>query len=259
MLRAIGEELGGLPLALHVAGSYLHEYQRVLMPEQLLAELQRADALARKVLSGELGSGPLVLPTQHDRNVYRTFQLSYGKLDETRVPDALALQLLACARVWRREPVPHDLLAAMILPNDPSIDDRIQAEDALARLTGLGLLETALEQPTTFRLHRLLMRFVRKAREAAMAGARERVEQVVLAEAERVNATELVRPLAALLRQLRFVRMLQWGCEGRLVNGAGQPSEEPGRLPPSEGSTTVRHSGSARRNSARRTPRPSPA
>ena len=206
VLRAIGEELGGLPLALHVAGSYLHEYQRVLMPEQLLAELQRADALARKVLSGELGSGPLVLPTQHDRNVYRTFQLSYGKLDETRVPDALALQLLACAACLAPgEPVPHDLLAAMILPNDPSVDDRIQAEDALARLTGLGLLETASEQPTTFRLHRLLMRFVRKAREAAMADARERVEQVVLAEAVRANATELVRPLAALLPQLRFV------------------------------------------------------
>lgn len=205
VLRQIGEELGGLPLALHLAGSYLREYQRVLMPEQVLAELQRSDVLARRVLSGEFGSSPLVLPTQHDRNVYRTFQLSYSKLDETQVTDALSLQLLACtACLAPGEPVPHGLLVATILPEDPSGDERIQAEDALTRLTGLGLLETALEQPT-FRLHRLLQRFVQKAREPTMAGARERVERVVLAEAERLNATGLVKLLAALQRQLLFV------------------------------------------------------
>jgi hypothetical protein len=206
VLRQIGEDLGGLPLALHLAGSYLREYQRVLVPEQVLAELQRADVLTRRVLSGEFGSSTLVLPTQHDRNVYRTFQLSYSKLDETRVADALSLQLLACAACLAPgEPVPHGLLVATILPEDPSADERIQAEDALTRLTGLGLLETALEQPPTFRLHRLLQRFVQKAREPAMAGARERVEQVVLAQAERVNATGLVKLLAALQRQLFFV------------------------------------------------------
>jgi tetratricopeptide (TPR) repeat protein len=206
VLRQIGEELGGLPLALHLAGSYLSEYQRVLTPQQLLADLQHAGEQAEKVLSGEFGSSPLVLPTRHDRNVFRTFQLSYSKLDEARVTDALALQLLACAaRLAPGEPVPHGLLVATILPQNPSANERIQAEDSLARLTGLGLLETASAQPPAFRLHRLLQRFVWTVREALMADAQGRVERVVLTEAERLNATGLVKPLAALQPQLLYV------------------------------------------------------
>jgi tetratricopeptide (TPR) repeat protein len=206
VLRQIGEELGGLPLALHLAGSYLCTYQRVRTPEAVLAELRTADAVAQKVLSGEFGAEPLVLPTQHDRNVYRTFQLSFGKLDESQAMDALALRLLACAACLAPgEPIPYTLLVMMVLAQDASVDERERVEDALARLTGLGLLETASEQPPTFRLHRLLQRFVQKAREPTMAGARERVEQVVLAEAERMNAAGLVKPLTTLQPQLPFV------------------------------------------------------
>jgi tetratricopeptide (TPR) repeat protein len=205
-LQQIGEELGGLPLALHLAGSYLREYQRVLTPAQVLADLQHAGLLAEKLLIGEFGSSPLVLPTQHDRNVYRTFQLSYGKLDETRETDALALQLLTCAaRLAPGEGVPHGWLVATILPDNPAAKERIQAEDALARLTGLGLLETASEHPPAFRLHRLLQRFVKMTREAAMAGAQERVERVVLAEVERLNAPGMVMLLAPVQRQLFYV------------------------------------------------------
>ena len=206
VLRQIGEELGGLPLALHLAGSYLCTYQRLRTPEAVLAELCTADALAQKVLSGEFGAEPLVLPTQHDRNVYRTFQLSFGKLDESQAMDALALRLLACAACLAPgEPIPYSLLVMMVLAQDASVDERERVEDALARLTGLGLVETASEQPPTFRLHRLLQRFVQKAREPTMAGARERVEQVVLTEAERVNAAGLVKPRTALQPQLLFV------------------------------------------------------
>jgi hypothetical protein len=77
ILAAIAAELGDLPLALHLAGSYMSRYQRVISPADYLDQLRDPALLEHPSLKG-LG----VSPTGHIQNVYRTIALSYDKLDE---------------------------------------------------------------------------------------------------------------------------------------------------------------------------------
>ena len=70
-LDAIAEELGDLPLALHVAGSYLSTYASEVTPEQYLAQLRSTDPLAHRSLKQAVGRSP----TRHELSVARTFAL----------------------------------------------------------------------------------------------------------------------------------------------------------------------------------------
>jgi hypothetical protein len=72
-LAAIAETLGHLPLALHLAGSYLQRYKYAASgrPASYLAELQRPDLLAHTSLAGKGYS-----PTGHELHVANTFALS---------------------------------------------------------------------------------------------------------------------------------------------------------------------------------------
>jgi len=77
-LNAIAAEVGDLPLALHLAGSYMARYRRVITPAQYLEQLQDPALLEHPSLKG-LG----VSPTGHVQNVYRTIALSHDQLDST--------------------------------------------------------------------------------------------------------------------------------------------------------------------------------
>lgn len=81
-LNAIAAELGDLPLALHLAGSYMARYRRVISPAEYLEQLRDPALLAHPSLKG-LG----ISPTGHVQNVYRTIALSYDKLDEDNPVD----------------------------------------------------------------------------------------------------------------------------------------------------------------------------
>jgi hypothetical protein len=76
ILDAIAAELGDLPLALHLAGSYLARYRRAITPAQYLAQLRDPALLEHPSLKG---SG--ISPTRHDQNAFRTIALSHDKLD----------------------------------------------------------------------------------------------------------------------------------------------------------------------------------
>ncbi len=76
ILDAVAAELGDLPLALHLAGSYLARYRRVMTPAQYLEQLRDPKLLKHPSLKG---SG--ISPTGHIQNVYRTIALSYDKLN----------------------------------------------------------------------------------------------------------------------------------------------------------------------------------
>ena len=100
-LDTLAAELGDLPLALHVAGSYLQRYHRVETPATYIAQLRSEplQAFALRV-AGET-------PTRHERDVARTFKKSYDKLDTQGPADMLALALLArLARFAPGLPVP---------------------------------------------------------------------------------------------------------------------------------------------------------
>jgi hypothetical protein len=154
---AVAAELGDLPLALHLAGSFLNRYRHVQTLTAYLAQLRETDPLAHPSLTG---GG--ISATDHEQHISRTFAVSYRNLDPTKPTDALALTLLARAIYFAPgEPVSHDLLLATL--DLPDLQDirLLQAEDALIRLIEVGLIERVSDDGDV-RLHRLVVAFLRK-------------------------------------------------------------------------------------------------
>jgi hypothetical protein len=156
-LTSIADDLGDLPLALHLAGSYLARYRNTVTPSEYLLQLDSQSPVQHRSL--QQGG---ISPTRHTQHVARTFELSFERLNTTDPLDMLARALLARAIYFAPgEPIPQDLLLATLGSRGETHDMILQAEDALARLVGLGLLEELTNG--NVRLHRLLLRFLRGA------------------------------------------------------------------------------------------------
>jgi tetratricopeptide (TPR) repeat protein len=197
-LTAIAAELGDLPLALHLAGSFLAQYRQAMTPAMYLAQLRQAELLDHPSLQGWKLVRDLS-PTQHEQHVARTFALSYDRLNSADPTDAQALALLA--RVAHFAPgqlIPRDLLLAAVTQTPEVPSAALQAEDALRRLLELGLLES--DATGAIRLHRLLAVFVRTI--AHDAAAQAAVEDVLLAAAGRLVGAGYPGPLFVLLPHL---------------------------------------------------------
>jgi hypothetical protein len=194
----IAGQLGDLPLALHLAGSFLARYRHVVSPAAYLAQLQAPDLLKHRSLQGGDFS-----PTGHVQHVARTFALSYERLDPEGEVDALALGLLArAARFAPGELIPRGLLlASMALAEDE--EAALQAEDALHLLANLGLLE--MDAHGDVLLHRLVVRFVQAADAALSQAAQAAVAAALLDEANRLNNAGVPGPLLAWQGHLRYV------------------------------------------------------
>jgi hypothetical protein len=182
-LDAICAELGDLPLALHLAGSFLACYRDTTTPAAYLAELRNQALLEHESLQGD---GAETSPTGHVLHVGRTFALSWERLDPADAVDAIARDLLQrAACLAPGEPIPHALLVATLSTPEDNRAARTQAK-ALRRLLDLGLLEKP--EPATYRIHRLVTAFARHTGGDHDA-ARAAVEQTMLHEARRVNAS----------------------------------------------------------------------
>jgi len=156
-LDALASELSDLPLALHLAGSYLARYKSAIAPAAYLQQLRGPHALAHRSLQGKGLS-----PTSHDLHVGRTFAVSYDKLDTDDPIDAQARAILTRAAYFAPgEVILREILLATLAVADDDPDAALLNEDALARLIELGLLE--IEVDGALRLHRLLAMFVRDA------------------------------------------------------------------------------------------------
>jgi tetratricopeptide (TPR) repeat protein len=227
ILGEIARELGDLPLALHLAGSFLTAFRaaRFGQPEVYLKQL-RGMMLGHPSLVGE---GAAVSPTGHERHVARTFALSYERLDAAEPVDAMAVALLGRAAYFAPgEPIPRDLLLATLkssknVPSDKSgfggwlkklktfirptlegdneFEAELRAEKALRRLVTLGLLETEADGAAV--LHRLLAVFV--LNEMGDEAGQAAVEETVLVEAERLNIAGIPGPMLAWQPHLRVV------------------------------------------------------
>ena len=186
---AIAAELGDLPLALHLAGSYLHRYDD--SAAAYLAAIRRPDLLDHASLT----TGKT--PTGHDGHVARSFALSTQKLDPAT--DALALAALAHAACFAPgEAIPFRLLALALGLDNASENDSHRLTDALHRLADLALIEPTKDGP---RLHRLIAAFA-----AADAGtAVTAVETAVAQAAAAQNATALPGPVLPWQPHLRFL------------------------------------------------------
>jgi tetratricopeptide (TPR) repeat protein/transcriptional regulator with XRE-family HTH domain len=152
-LDTIADELGDLPLALHLAGSYLRAYRVEVSLDRYLTDLRRSEVvLHASLLGGGLNRSPS--PTHHVQSVAQTFALCLGRLDREDEVDWVALALLGrMACMAPGEPVPRDLLAKTL----EDVESLLRA-DGLRRLGAVGLVE---ESQDWLRLHRLLVHFVR--------------------------------------------------------------------------------------------------
>lgn len=191
----IAAELGDLPLALHLAGSFLYNYQADVTPAVYLTQLRasRSYLLQHPSLQGWRGN---YSPTAHETHVALTLSFSANRLNLDDPIDALAQLLLARAACFApNEPVPNHLLRATVSyapsPNASSLAP-LPVADALSRLLALGLIQESQDRAFV-RLHRLLAAFVNQFSSDAQAQAD--VEMAVLREAQRLNKRHNPGPL----------------------------------------------------------------
>jgi tetratricopeptide (TPR) repeat protein len=173
-LEAVADRLGDLPLALHLAGSYLRNYRAEVGMDEYLAELDQPELIRHSSLLGE-GLDDSPSPTRHVQSLAHTFTLCLGRLDRERAVDQVAIALLA-RMAWMApgEAVPRELLGRTL----EEVDQRRRA-DGLRRLGAVGLVE---EGEGWLRLHRLVVHFVRQ--QALDPTARAAVARALIAFGE---------------------------------------------------------------------------
>jgi tetratricopeptide (TPR) repeat protein len=204
----IANELGDVPLALHLAGSFLGTYRNASFgtPESYLVQLNSTTILEHPSLVGE---GATISPTGHDQNVARTFAISYEKLDLTDSTDLKAQAILSRAAFFAPGGIiPRSVLLATVAQANNDFSESLHNEKALARLIALGLLEEVTDG--AIRMHVLLAAFVRAV--SRDASAQSSVENVLLQTFRKVkqagNLAE-ARPLAPHLRTVTDLAILR--------------------------------------------------
>ena len=197
-LDAIAEELGDLPLALELAGSYLANYRYAVTPARYLEELRTSELLQHRSLQ----SAKEISPTRHTQDVARTFALSYERLDAEDPVEDLTVALLDRAACFAPgEPIPRGLLLSTLNAAYDEPDSALQKEDALRKLTELGLLET--EEAGALRMHRLVATFVRsmaneESAQAAVEAALANIVDTIIDEGIPASLVPLLPHLRAL-------------------------------------------------------------
>jgi tetratricopeptide (TPR) repeat protein len=168
-IDALAAELGDLPLALHLAGSYLEVYQHTPPfddPARLLNDLRAGDLLDHDALRG-VDAAPSA--TDHDPHVARTFTLGLGRLALDDPTDAQAHALLSrVGYLAPNTPFPRALLPALLGLDRADADAQKRAARALHRLVALGFLHAGALAIT---IHPLVAAFARRIGAAEMARA----------------------------------------------------------------------------------------
>ncbi|WP_431878293.1 tetratricopeptide repeat protein [Micromonospora marina] len=158
---ALARRLGGLPLALGLAGRALADARELGLPGSVTTFAGYQAALDARDVLLKRPEGPLI-EAQARGLVSRTWELSLGLLDERGMPEARTLlRLLA---TFAEAPVPTALLDWTAMATSPLFTglkpDALQG--LLKALTGLGLVtldeSQAADQPAgrTVRLHPLI-------------------------------------------------------------------------------------------------------
>jgi tetratricopeptide (TPR) repeat protein len=205
----VAEELGDLPLALHLAGCYLQRYQVTV--ESYLARLRSLELLTHASL---IGRGIEGMPTDRQPHVARAFALSFERLDACDPIDDLARQFLARAACFAPgEPFGRNWLEATITREGDEEEQQHTRTDAVERLLGLGLLEPVAEK--ALRLHRLLVAYT----EATLRDveALPAVEQIVDMLAIQANKTKVPQAMRLVLPHLRHLVQQAAGREDEMV------------------------------------------
>lgn len=171
----IADTLGGLPLALHVAGSFLARYWHVLTPREYAMRLAKEGLLPYLARAANDFS-----PTNHSHDVDRTFALSYERIEQHHPQDAIALILAQrIAYLGPGEPIGSELVQHIL----PEVLGAFDVENVTQRLLELGLIERAADQ--SVRMHRLQSAFIR--RRNPQTEALEAVAHVLFEQVQRLS------------------------------------------------------------------------
>jgi tetratricopeptide (TPR) repeat protein len=194
---AVAEAVGDLPLALHLAGSYLARVRGHETPPQYLERLVAVEILDHPAFVGRALRAGEALPTKHEQDVARTFALSFEQLDlEDRV-DRLAHHFLMClACLAPGELVPQELLWAML----PAGSDSLDGVDALDRGILLGLVER--NRDAMVRIHRLIHLYL--GRSLSLTLVVDLVEDILIARTSDLNRVAYPPAMNALMPHLRW-------------------------------------------------------
>jgi len=153
----IAEEVGDLPLALHLAAQFLKQHASAT-PHSYLAQLRAGNVLRHASFRASSGQ---YSPTHHEMDVERTFMVSFRQLSAHDEADALALKLLASAACYApATPIPQSLLLASAGVNGSDVMQLFVAENAILRLVNLGLLNRTNSDSVS--MHRLIGAFARE-------------------------------------------------------------------------------------------------
>ena len=148
-LDKISERLGHLPLAVDLAGRYLHG-RPGLTPQGYLAELAEAESALEHT---SLKDWVIAEEVSHAASLAAAFGMSYGRLKPDDATDALAMRLFAAAGYCAPNvPIPRDIFRALA-------GDDAKADHAVARLADLGLLSPGETGPA---IHPLTAEFARR-------------------------------------------------------------------------------------------------
>ncbi|MCP4423802.1 MAG: tetratricopeptide repeat protein, partial [Chloroflexi bacterium] len=192
----IAQELGDLPLALHLAGSYLSLFGDDITPADYLAQLQQATRLSHPSLRHGRFS-----PTAHENHVARTFEMSVCRLDTANPRDQLAHTLLIyAARFAPGEPIPPQLLQAA------APQTAVNVTQALDRLEALGLITRG--KKGIVRVHQLVAEFARLLAADEAVVAQTAVENALISQTAACNASRDLYPAREWQAHLRYVTNL---------------------------------------------------
>ena len=183
---ALVERLGGLPLALELAKSFLN-YRTDIGVKQVVPEMQTAGEMG--VLRDFAAEYRDELPSRHEMDVALTFQISW------ELAPATGKSILRAMADLAPFPVPRALLRRILGWGEPAgLKDELGK--SLSELSRLSLLE--LDSNSNPAMHRLIHAFVRYRNGVDQVSLFERSAQVVLEEMGRTFGD----PASIALREL---------------------------------------------------------
>ncbi|MBB3319936.1 tetratricopeptide (TPR) repeat protein [Rhizobium sp. BK181] len=180
-LNAISEELGDLPLALHLASLFLAKFRHSALgdPDKYLHALRGAPVLRHRSMTAGGWS-----PTGHEQHIARTFALSYDQLRSEGELGEMARALLRFASHFAPGvPIPRYTLSPSEAPgSDPAILEL--QEEAVLRLAEVGIIHQLPDGSLV--LHQLVAAFSQLEPPPAGSAA-EDVENYLIYAARSVN------------------------------------------------------------------------
>lgn len=179
----VAAELDHFPLALYVAGSFLHTYRAAISASAYFEKLRTTNPLEHSSLQGR-GSEPSA--TDHTLHVAQTFAVSIDQLGESDVDQLARTMLQHVALFAPNEPIPSELLH-LTLADLPLPDDErpFLLIDARNRLLDLGLVEQTNDDIT---IHKLVASFVQQENPDAAATTSVGEQTILEAMQERNQA-----------------------------------------------------------------------